>query len=154
MVNDTNLDLEERKIATIEEIEEAYKDMSKEETELEYKRLLDAIKEKENHLKRFQSLIKLSEMDEFNNVFEDGYFTEEKNRVTDLIVGTTNMAANVEYLKRENLQNLTDKLLSMRNLKIYFTTITFNGQSAEHELKELNRIKSVLDKKLKSFGAK
>jgi len=150
MANKVNL---ENEIASVEEIEAAYKDAPLNLIEKELEKVEDIIKEKQGHLERFNALKTLSETNEFKTLFDKGYFEEEKNRVTELIVGTQVESGNVEYIKRDVLQNLTDKLLSMRNLKIYFSAVVMNGQSAEIELEELNRIKSVLEKKIK-FGGK
>jgi hypothetical protein len=81
-----------------------------------------------------EDLEKLHQNDEFKNIILDGYLDKEAERIFSNLVEPT-------YMKRENLQNLIDKINSIRDLKTYFRTILINAEQAKDEKVELYKLR-------------
>jgi hypothetical protein len=85
-------------------------------------------------LTAYESLKKLQDNDEYKLIFDEMYFKEEVERVSNALTEPT-------YLKRDQLQNLSDVLDNIRGLKMFMKNIQINGDFAKGNLEELENLK-------------
>lgn len=89
------------------------------------------IKEFKDVIERKEDLESLFEDKRFQNVMLYGYFEAEAERIFGVILDPTH------NLKRDVMENLTDKMMSIRDVKTFYRVINQSGESASEQLKEL-----------------
>jgi hypothetical protein len=92
-----------------------------------------------------EALERLHENEDFIKVILHGYFETEAKRIFELLTIPTK-------LKRDQLENLMDKMTAIRNYKQYFQTVLINAQMAPDQIqdeenyrKELTAEESIID---------
>ena len=84
---------------------------------------------------------RLNENEDFKRIVVDGYLDDEAKRLFNALIDPT-------FLKRDNLQNMMDKIGSIRDFKQYISVKMLNAAEAENTLQELKKIRAeVLDGK-------
>lgn len=74
-------------------------------------------------------LEELHKDERFIRVMIDGYFGTEAHRVFELLTTPT-------PLKRDQIENIEDKLSAIRNVKQYYQTILINARTAPEQIEE------------------
>ena len=87
------------------------------------------IKELEDSIQLAKDLNELHEDERFKRVILDGYFEEEAKRLFSVLVTPST-------LKRDVVQNIQDKLSSIRNLKQFFGVVLQNANMAPELIEE------------------
>lgn len=87
------------------------------------------IAELENGIELGKALEELHENEAFKKVFLDGYFENEAKRLFGVLVTPST-------LKRDVIENIQDKLSSIRNVKQYFGVVLQNAHMAPEQLVE------------------
>ena len=75
-------------------------------------------------------LEELHEDKRFQKIILNGYLDKEANRIFGVLVDPSHQ------LKRDVMENLVDKLSSIRNLKQYFGTVLINANMAIGQIEE------------------
>jgi hypothetical protein len=88
------------------------------------------IEEYKNDVETGKALERLHENEDFKNVIIGAYFDDEAKRVFELLTEPTN-------LKREQLENIEDKLKAIRVFKLFFKTLLINANIAPDQIDEL-----------------
>ena len=98
----------------------------------------EELEEIDNRIKEFKNLIKRKEdleslfLDErFQNVILSGYLETESERIFGVLLDPTH------NLKRDVMENLIEKMMSIRNIKQFFRVISQSADSAIDQLGEL-----------------
>ena len=89
------------------------------------------IKEFKDIITRKEDLESLFEDKRFQNVMLYGYIEAEAERIFGLLLDPTH------NLKRDVMENLTEKMMSIRNVKTFYRVIKQSGDSASEQLEEL-----------------
>ena len=89
---------------------------------------------------------RLKENEDFLTLFEEGYFDEEVRRVNELIVGDKGYVP--RNLKRDQIENLVDKLLAVRHLKIYFVELDVKADNIPQAKADMELAKRELEKEI------
>jgi hemerythrin superfamily protein len=76
-----------------------------------------------------EALERLHENEDFQKVILDGYFEKEAKRLFDILV-------HPDMFKRDIMQNIQDKLTSIRSLKQFFGTTLQNAHMAPMQIEE------------------
>ena len=93
------------------------------------KEIDDRIAELEKDIEIGKALERLHENEDFQKVILDGYLEDEAKRLFELM--TTPMK-----FKREIMENIQEKLSSIRNLKEYFAVKLQNAGFAQEQIEE------------------
>ncbi len=106
----------------------------------------EGIKIAKSVIKRRDDLDSLFLDERFQNVILDGYLEVESKRIFELLIDPTH------NLKRDVMENLMDKMTSVRNVKQYFRVIKQSGNAASEQLDEaeqyrikINSLESIID---------
>ena len=81
-------------------------------------------------IKLAEDLEALHEIPQFQDVILNGYLEVESKRIFGVLTDSTH------NLKRDVMENLMDKLTSIRTVKQYFGTTMMNGEAARDSLAE------------------
>jgi hypothetical protein len=150
--NLTNKTTEEVNYSDIEKMVDEAR-MSEDQMKEQLKFSEERLQQKKKLIKFYNALLNLEDNEDFKTLIGEGYLTEEKDRIVDLIVGhDDDMTVPPTYLKRDELENLADKLKSMRDLKAYFVVTKQFGSEAEQDAEELKVLIKVLKSKLNIVG--
>ena len=87
------------------------------------------IEELKEEIALAEALERLHENEDFKKVILDAYFEKEAKRLFELLTEPTS-------LKREQLENITDMLATIRYFKGYFKTILINAHMAPDQIQE------------------
>lgn len=89
----------------------------------------DRIEELKLAVQAGEDLHALHENESFNRLIGKGYLEAEGKRIYELLTTPTN-------LKREQIENLMDKMTAIRNFKAYFKTILIDAAMAPEQIAE------------------
>ena len=127
-----------------DELMEAFSGLSDEELKAELEANKQVLKLATDNKEIATAFRNLKENEDFRIVFEKGLFKNEVERINELIVGKEDYVPS--NLKREQVENLVDKLLGIRHLKIFFVELDIkldgalqNIVDAELAIKELKK---------------
>lgn len=87
------------------------------------------IEELENSIQAAKDLNELHEDERFKRLILDGYFEKEAERLFSVLVTPST-------LKRDVIENIQDKLSSIRNLKQFFGVLLQNAHMAPEQIEE------------------
>ena len=87
------------------------------------------IDELKGHVEMAEAVKRLEENEDFQKVIIGGYLDNEAHRLFGVLVEPST-------LKRDVMENIVDKLSSIRNLKQYFGTIGQNAHMAPEQIEE------------------
>lgn len=89
----------------------------------------DRIAELKAAIEKGKALERLHESKDFDEIVLSGYFEKEAERIFGLLTTPTS-------LKRDQLDNLMDKLSAIRNFKHYFKTVLIDAAMAPEQIEE------------------
>ena len=81
------------------------------------------------NIEKKQQLERLHENEDFKSFFLEGYFEEEGKRLFEVLVEPNS-------LKRDVIENIQDKLSSIRNIKQFFGVAKTNADMAPSQIEE------------------
>jgi hypothetical protein len=110
-------------------------DKAKEAKAKELEAIEDRIKQQEEFIELKEATERLHENEDFQKIILSGYFEKEGMRLYGLLTEPS-------HLKRDVIENINDKLLSIRNLKQYFLTIATNAHMAPDIIAEEKQYRS------------
>ena len=88
------------------------------------------IEELEKNIQLGKDLEDLHNDPRFQNVILNGYMDKEADRICGVLLDPSH------HLKRDVMENLMDKMTSIRTVKQYFGTTMMNGEAARDSLAE------------------
>lgn len=100
-----------------------------EEVKNELQEIDARIEELNAKIRLADDLEELHKDERFIRVMIDGYFGAEAHRVFELLTTPT-------PLKRDQIENIEDKLSAIRNVKQYYQTILINARTAPEQIEE------------------
>lgn len=103
--------------------------MSKDNLKKELAQIDERIESLQKDIQLGKDLEALHENEQFKNVILDSYFEDEAKRIFGLLTNPT-------PLKREQIENLNDKLATIRVFKEYFQTLLINANMAPEQIEE------------------
>jgi len=81
------------------------------------------------NIKKAEAVMRLEENEDFKMIILDGYLDSEAKRLFEVLIEPSN-------LKRDVMENIHDKLNSIRNLKQYFGVLGQNSTMAPEQIEE------------------
>lgn len=100
------------------------------ETKLELAAIDDRIGVLKENLKLAEDLEWLHNTEQFQNVILGAYLEKESERIYGVLIDPTHR------LKRDVMENLMDKLTSVRSIKQFFGTLMTNASMASEQIEE------------------
>jgi len=131
---------------TPDELQKTYKELDDEQLKAE----LEAVNKELDKIYKAEKIVnaykRLKSNEDFLTLFEEGFFDEEVKRVNELIVGDKGYVP--RNLKRDQIENLVDKLLSVRHLKIYFVELDAKADNIPQAKVDMELAKRELKKEI------
>ncbi len=104
----------------------------------ELKAIDDRIGELTEKIELGKAFVRLSdESQDFQNVIMDSYLEKESERLFGLLVTPS-------ALKRDQMENISDKLAAIRNIKQFFGTVLIEANMAQEQIDEENDFRQEL----------
>ncbi len=91
----------------------------------------DRIDELKYNIELGKALEELHEDERFQKVILNGYLEKESERLFGVLVSPSSM-------KRDQMENISDKLAAIRNIKQFFGTMLINANMAQEQIDEEN----------------
>jgi hypothetical protein len=140
---------------TYSDVEQIIEDakLTDDELKSELKAMEERLKFAQKKKSFFDALQNLKSNKDFQTLFIDGYLNEESDRLLELIIGSKDDITRPPiFLKRDELDNVTDKLKSIRDLKAYLLVVEQNGSQVDSEIEEYNLYIKAIKSKLGIVG--